>query len=161
MKVAQLLGLQGPWQRQVCKDTECLPCGSYVPIRVFFRASCSWRSKGLFGQSISVAPPVQALRGLLCLGSFSVVWHIRHIEGLSWLGFYSVNQHVPGTLRGTLSVVLLCSSAHQSLKGAPWVGSCSVVHCGRRLMSQPLYSSAADAGVWGERGYGDGYTPYA
>ena len=27
-------------------------------------------------------------------------------------------------------------------------------------MGQPLYCSAADAGVWGERGYGDGSTPY-
>ena len=27
-------------------------------------------------------------------------------------------------------------------------------------MGQPLYFSAADAGVWGERGYGDGSTPY-
>ena len=27
-------------------------------------------------------------------------------------------------------------------------------------MDQPLYCSAADAGVWGERGYGDGCTPY-
>ena len=30
----------------------------------FFQASCSWRSEGIFGQSFSVAPPVQALRGL-------------------------------------------------------------------------------------------------
>ena len=28
-------------------------------------------------------------------------------------------------------------------------------------MGQPLYCSAADAGVWGERGYGDDITPYA
>ena len=28
-----------------------------------------------------------------------------------------------------LTGVLLCSSAHQSLKGVPWVGSCSVVQC--------------------------------
>ena len=27
-------------------------------------------------------------------------------------------------------------------------------------MGQPLYSSAANADVWGERGYGDGSTPY-
>ena len=32
-------------------------------------------------QSSSVAPPVQALRRLVCLGSFSVVWQVRHIEG--------------------------------------------------------------------------------
>ena len=28
-----------------------------------------------------------------------------------------------------------------------------------RLMGQPLYCSAADAGMWRERGYGDGSTP--
>ena len=89
MKVAQLLGLQGPWQCQVCKDTDCLHCRSYVPIRVFFWASCSWRSKGL-----SVAPPVQALRGLPCLGSFYVVWCVRHIEGPSWLGSYCIGWHL-------------------------------------------------------------------
>ena len=57
------------------------PPQSYGPIRVFIPASCSWRSEGLFGQSLSVAPPVQALRGLPCLGSFSVVLGVRHIEG--------------------------------------------------------------------------------
>ena len=54
-----------------------------------------------------------------------------------------------------LTRVLLCSSAHQSLKGVPWVGSCSVVRyishlkehlgrvllCIRRLMGQPLLFS--------------------
>ena len=49
--------------------------------------------------------------------------------------------------------------AHQSLKGAPWVGSYSVVQCIRRLIGQPLYCSAANAGMWGLRGYGDGSTP--
>ena len=81
VKVAQLLSLQGPWWSQVGKDMDCLRCRSYVPIRVFFRASCSWQSKGL-----SLAPPVQALRGLPCLGSFSVVQCVRHVEGPSWLG---------------------------------------------------------------------------
>ena len=50
-----------------------------------------------------------------------------------------------------LTEVLLCRSARQALKGACWVGSYSVVQCGRRLMGQPLCCSAADAGVWGER----------
>ena len=40
---------------------------------------------------------------------------------------------------------------HQALKGAAWVGSYSVVQCIRHLMYQPLYCSAANAGVWGER----------
>ena len=58
-----------------------LRCRSYGPLRVFFRASCSWRSEGPFGQSFSVTPPLQALRGLPCLGSFSVAQRIRHIGG--------------------------------------------------------------------------------
>ena len=55
---------------------------------------------------------------------------------------------------------LLLTSTCQALKGAPWVGSYSVVQCLWHLVGQPLYCSAADAGVWGERGYGDGSTPY-
>ena len=80
MKEAQLLGLQGPWQRQVCTDMDCLHYRGYGPVRVFFQASCSWRSEGLFGQSFSVAPSIQALRRLPCLGS-SVFLRVRHIEG--------------------------------------------------------------------------------
>ena len=92
--VAQLLGLQGPWQRQVCRDTDCLHSRSYGPIRVFFQASCSWLSEGLYGQPFSVAPCIQALRGLPCLGSSSVVPRVRHIEGSPWLGSYSVDHHI-------------------------------------------------------------------
>ena len=77
---AQLLGLRGPWWHQACRDTDCLRCRSPGPIRVFFRASCSWPSEGL-GHSFSVAPPLQALRGLPCLRFFSVVWSIRNTEG--------------------------------------------------------------------------------
>ena len=56
------------------------------PYQSLFPASCSWRSEGLFGQSFSVVLPVQALRGLPCLGSFSIVWRIRHTEGLPGWG---------------------------------------------------------------------------
>ena len=65
----------------------------------FFLAFCSWRSEDLFGQSFSIASPVQAFRGLPCLGSFSVIWSIRHIEGTPWLGSYSVDwcvRHLKG-----------------------------------------------------------------
>ena len=85
MKAAQLLGLPGPWWRQVFRDTDCLIGRSCGPIRVFFWASCSWGSEGLFGQSFFLALPVQALRGLPCPGSFSVFRSISHIEGvLGW-----------------------------------------------------------------------------
>ena len=36
VKAVQLLGLWGPWWRQVSRDTDCLCCRSYGPIRVFF-----------------------------------------------------------------------------------------------------------------------------
>ena len=75
------------------------------------------------------------------MGSFSVVQCIRHTEGAPLAG------------------VLLCKLVHQSLKGAPWVGSYSVVQCIRHLMGQPLCGLAANAGMWGERGYGAGFTP--
>ena len=42
-----------------------------------------------------------------------------------------------------LAGVLVCRLAHQVLKGAPWVGSCSVLQCIRHLMGQPLCCSAA------------------
>ena len=96
MKVAQLFGLRGPWRCQVCRDMDCLHHWSHGSIRVFYQDSCSWRSEGLFGQSFSVAPPVQALRGLPCLGPFSVAQGIRHIEGPPWLGSYSVDRCVRG-----------------------------------------------------------------
>ena len=86
MEVVQLLGLQGPWQCQVCRDMDCLRCRSYGPIRVFFQASCSWQSEGLFGQSFSVALPSLALKGLPCLGSFYVIRHVWHLKGHSGWG---------------------------------------------------------------------------
>ena len=86
-------------------------------------ASCRWQSEGLLGQYFFVALPVQTLRGLPCLESFSVVWPIRDIE-------HPLHPHPDG--------VLLWRSAHQALKWAPWVGSNSVVQCIRRLMGQPL-----------------------
>ena len=96
VKVVQQLGLQGPWKCQVCRDMDCLSAGVMALSESFFRGSCSWQSEGFFGQSFSIAPPIQALRGLPCLGSFSVVWHIRHIDG------------PPGW-------VLLCRSVHYAL----------------------------------------------
>ena len=141
--VMQLFGLPEPWWRPVCRDTDCLSCRRYGLSESFFWASGTWQPEGLFGQSFSIAPPVQALRGLPCLGTFSAVRCIRHID----------EPPLPG--------VLLCRSAHQALKGAPWVRSYSTVWCIVCLMGHPLYCSAADARVWGERGYGDGSTRYA
>ena len=94
MKLVQLLGSRGPWRRQVCRDTDCPRRRGHGPIRVFSRASCSWRSEGLFGQSLSAALPVQALRGIPCLGSVSAGHRMNHIDGPPSLGSYSVDKHV-------------------------------------------------------------------
>ena len=49
--------------------------------------------------------------------------------------------------------VLLCCWASQAHRGGPpWLGSYSVVQCIRHLTGQPLYCSAADADMSGERG---------
>ena len=70
----------------MCRDTDCLNCRCCGPLRVFFRASCSWRPEGLFGQSFSIALPIHELIGLPCLWAFSVVWHISHLNGhLGWV----------------------------------------------------------------------------
>ena len=49
----------------------------------------------------------------------------------------------------------------QTHRGAPWLGPCSVVQYIGRLMGLPLSCSAANAGMWGERDYGDGSTRHA
>ena len=72
--------------------------------------------------------------GATCLFQ-AVVWCIRQTEGVPWLGSYSVGRH---------------------LKGHPGWGSHAAVQCIRCLMGQPLYCSAVNAGMWEERGYGDG-----
>ena len=41
VKLAQLLSLRGPWQRHVCRRTDCLHHRHHGPIRGFFQASCN------------------------------------------------------------------------------------------------------------------------
>ena len=131
-----MLGLQGPSLAvPSVPRTQTASTAGVKALSVFFQASCSWQSEGLFGQFFSIALPVRAVRGLLCLGSFSVVWHARHMEGPPWLESYSVVGEHPGW-GPTLWFSVRC------------------------LMGQPLYCSAADAGVWGERGYSDVSTRY-
>ena len=86
VKVAQCWACRYPGGTKCAGTwTASIHSRSYGPIRVYYRASCSWWSESLFGQSFSVTLPIQALRGLPCLESFSVARCIRHIEGpLSW-----------------------------------------------------------------------------
>ena len=64
------------------------------------------------GQSFSIGLLVQALTGLPCLESFSVVQHVKHIEGPRWLGSYSVILGI-SHLKEHPGGVLLCSLVRQ------------------------------------------------
>ena len=147
MKVVQWLDFQGPWWQKVCRDMHCLCHRSYGPIGGFCQASCNWRVEGLFGQSFSIAPPIQALRGLPCLGSFSVVRCIRHIEGRPWLGSYSVVSCIIH-LKEHPGWVLLCSSVCQAFDGpASLLFSCRCYGAGGEreamvMAPPPLHDSA-------------------
>ena len=96
------------------------------------------------------------VKSLSCIRLFATPWTAAYQApppmGFSRQEYWSGVPLPSGPQRGTPSGVLLCRSAHQSLKGAPWVGFCSVDQYIRHLMGQPLYCSAADAGMWGERG---------
>ena len=115
MKMVQLLGLWIPWQHKVFRDRDCLRHSVMALSESFFKPLIAGHQKTSLA-SLFIAPPIQTLRRLPCLVSFSVVRCIRHIDGVPLVG------------------VLLCRSVHQALKGAPWVGSYSVVQCIRRLM---------------------------
>ena len=75
-----------------CAGTQTASATEVTALSVFFSVSYSWWSEGLFGQSFSLVLPVWAFRRFPCLGSFSVVQCVRHIEGPPWLGSYSVDQ---------------------------------------------------------------------
>ena len=131
----------------MCWDTDCLHCRSYGPIRVFFRAFCSWQSEGIFGQSLSADPPIQALRGLPCLGSFSVVPCVRHIEGSPWLGPYSVDERVR-QLKGHPVWVLLGRSACQAFDGPASIVQLPMLACGERENMVIVPPTMCDSAVW-------------
>ena len=81
MKVAHLFGLWGPWWRQVCRDMDCLCTGVMALSESFFEFLVAGDQKApLASLSLSVAPPVQAFRGLPCLESFFDVWCISLLK---------------------------------------------------------------------------------
>ena len=49
MKMAQLLGLQGPWRSQVCRDTDCLTAGVMALSESFFEPLVAGNQKATSG----------------------------------------------------------------------------------------------------------------
>ena len=137
------MGCRDPGSAKCAGTRNASATGIMALSKFFFHSSCSWRSEGLFGQSFSIAPPTQALKRAPLPG-VHLCCSVRqtHRGGPPWMG------------------VLLCRLAHQALKGSPSVGSYSAVQCIRPLMGQSFYCSAVYAGVWRERGCGDGSTYY-
>ena len=123
-----------------CAGTQTSSTIGVMALSVIFWASCSWWSEFLFGQSFSTALPIQALRGLPCLESISIVQCVRHIEGSLWLRSYSVDQCIRH-LKGHPGGVLLCSSVHQVFDGpASLLFSCQCWHVGREELWWWLHS---------------------
>ena len=93
MKMVQLLGLWIPWQHKVFRDRDCLRHSVMALSESFFKPLIAGHQKTSLA-SLFIAPPIQTLRRLPCLVSFSVVRCIRHIEERPWLGSHSVGWHV-------------------------------------------------------------------
>ena len=155
------------WARSWCS---CLACGDPVGTKCAgTRTASATRVMALLESFYSllylaVRRPLHPV--FLCSSTHSALsglpsWGPSLLSGMSgtWRGPAgwdpTLQISAPGSWRGTLGGVLLCGLKHQSLKESPWVGSCSVVQWMGHLMGQSLYCSANDAGVWGERGYGD------
>ena len=52
----------------MCAGTWTASTTGVMALSESFLASCSWQSEGLFGQSFSIALPIQALKGFPFLG---------------------------------------------------------------------------------------------
>ena len=96
--MVQLFGLRDPGGAK-CAGTWTVSTARVMAVsESFFEPLCSWRSEGLLGQSFSIVPHAQALRGLPCLGALCCSGH----QGR----------------RGTPPAgVLLCSSVRQTFDG--------------------------------------------
>ena len=119
----QLLGLQGP-DSTTCARTQTASLQESRPCQSLFRSLLLLAIRRPLWPVFLSSSSHSALRGLPCLGSFSVILRIRHTEGAPWVGSYSVcgsvrrlqgcpgwgptlNVGVSGAYRGTLAGVLL------------------------------------------------------
>ena len=101
-----------------------------APAESFFKPLVAGGQK--IALAFSVAPPVQALRGLPCLGSFSVAPCIRHTDGSLWLGSYSLYQcfrHLMGQPLSCLATNAGCGEREAMLMAPPATHDSAALPC--------------------------------
>ena len=91
MKVVQHLACRDPGSAK-CAGTQTASTAGVMALSLPFFEPLVAGDQKASGYSFCTVPPVQALRGLPCLGSLSVVHHVRNIEGSLRLGSYPVDQ---------------------------------------------------------------------
>ena len=107
MEVMQLLGSQGPWQSQACRDTDCLSHRSYDPIRVF---SNLWQlaiRRPFWLVPLLLGPFGQGTQKALLTGALLYCSACQALKWLPWEGPSLLFQ----TIETSLSWVFLCFSA--------------------------------------------------
>ena len=114
MKVAQLLGCRAPGGAKCAGTQTASPAGVRAQQGLFEPLVAGDQKASLASLSLQLHP--HAPRVFPSLGSFSVVWHFRHIQGPPCLGSYSVDRCIMH-LKGHLGGVLLCSSVPQASDG--------------------------------------------
>ena len=149
MELVQLLGSQGFWEHQVLRE---IGCRKYSVLEGYGNQYWPIHSSILDWKTTLPDREAWQARVYRLTKSWTLLKQSHKI-----LLCRSVHQAHRGP---PPAGVLLCASVHQALKGAPCMESYSVVQCIRCLMGQPLYCSAVDDGLWWERGFGDGSTPY-
>ena len=171
MKVAQLLGLWGPWQH-VCRDTDCLCLRNYGPIRVFFffffELLVAGDQKASLG-SLSLKP--RPLRGFPSRGP-SLLFRTSGPQRDPSLGSYPVAQCV----RCLMGQPLCCSAANamgECMRGEAMVmtppttgdsaalswSHCCLAFLHRHFPSQPPLSHPLDQSLRSQQQPGPGITP--
>ena len=91
MKVAQLLGLWGPWAAPNVQGQTASAAGVMALSESFFEPLVAGDQKASLASLSLYLFPFSHLQGSLAW-SPSLAQHIRHIEGPHWLGSYSVVQ---------------------------------------------------------------------
>ena len=85
MKVAQLLGLRGPWKPECAGTRTASAIGVMALSESFLQPLVAGDQKASVASLSLSLCPFRHLRGLPCPGSFSVARRIRHTEGpLAW-----------------------------------------------------------------------------